>query len=89
MTILAEASEQNGNITASLVALFEALLRPNARHPMSACFPCKGGGMVAFTERVDAHAAAPGIWGLGIGAWDLGCGVWDLGSGIGGLRSGV
>ena len=31
-------------------------------------------------ERVDAHAAASGIWGLGIGAWDLGFGVWHLGS---------
>ena len=40
-------------------------------------------------DRVDAHAAAPGIWGLGIGVWDLGFGVWDLGSGTGGLRSGV
>ena len=33
-------------------------------------------------ERADAHAAAPGIWGLGIGAWDLRLGVWDLGSEI-------
>ena len=33
-----------------------------------------------ITERADAHAAAPGIWGLGIGAWDLGFGVWHLGS---------
>ena len=43
-----------------------------------------------FTERADAHAAAPGIWGLGIGVCDLGfgvwvIGVWDLGSGIWGL----
>ena len=37
-------------------------------------------GMIIDIERVDAHAAAPGIWGLGIGAWDMGFGVWHLGS---------
>ena len=46
-------------------------------------------GCRLLTEKADAHAAAPGIWGLGIGVWDLGSGVWDRRSEIRGWRPGL
>ena len=60
------------------------------------CVRCLGSWVVSacacvFTERVDAHAAAPGV--MAIVSWNLGLEsellIWELGSEIRGLRSGV